>query len=99
MQSAVGFDRYRHKIFHVARVAHIRLYKKSVASASLDRLRGLHPGRIDIADDHSSALPREEKRSSAAYAAAAASNERNLTRKIEWILAHALVIDLIRFRT
>jgi hypothetical protein len=32
-------------------------------------------------------------------AAAAAGNKRNLTRKIEWILAHALVEDLIRFRT
>jgi hypothetical protein len=30
---------------------------------------------------------------------AAAGNKRNLTRKIEWILAHALVVDLIRFRT
>jgi hypothetical protein len=40
-------------------------------------------------------LPREEKRSSPAYAVAAAGNKRNLTRKIEWILAHALVEDLI----
>jgi len=99
VQSTVGFDRGRYKIFYVARVAHISLHKKSLASLLLDHFHRLPTRRIDIAHDNLRALPREEKRGSAAYAAAAASNERNLTRKIEWILAHALVEDLIRFRT
>src|SRR5204863_1731392 len=34
VQSTVGFDRGRYKIFHVARLAHISLHKKSLTSLS-----------------------------------------------------------------
>jgi len=83
VQSTVGFDRGRYKIFHVARLAHISLHKKSVASLLFDHVNSRHPGRINVADDNFCSVPRKQQRCRATYAAAAASNERNLTRKIE----------------